>query len=68
MTNEIKNVPELRFPGFSEEWKAHYLNEILEVKAGKDYKHLEKENIQYTVRVVICSASLIFFMRKKQLV
>ena len=42
MTNEIKNVPELRFPGFSEEWKAHYLNEILEVKAGKDYKHLEK--------------------------
>ncbi|MGW7964448.1 restriction endonuclease subunit S [Staphylococcus xylosus] len=42
MTNEIKNVPELRFPGFSKEWKAHYLNEILEVKAGKDYKHLEK--------------------------
>ena len=42
MINELKNVPELRFPEFKEEWKAHYLNEILEVKAGKDYKHLEK--------------------------
>ena len=42
MTNEVKNVPELRFPEFNKEWELHYLNEILEVKSGKDYKHLEK--------------------------
>ncbi|WP_338143587.1 hypothetical protein [Staphylococcus delphini] len=42
MTDLKKNVPELRFPEFEGEWEGRYLNEILEVKSGKDYKHLEK--------------------------
>ncbi|MEJ7540959.1 restriction endonuclease subunit S [Staphylococcus intermedius] len=42
MTDLKKNVPELRFPEFEGEWDGRYLNEILEVKSGKDYKHLEK--------------------------
>ncbi|OEK61674.1 hypothetical protein AST00_11230 [Staphylococcus equorum] len=34
MTNEIKNMPELRFPGFSEEWKKKKLEEIAYINDG----------------------------------
>ncbi|HEC2154107.1 TPA: restriction endonuclease subunit S [Staphylococcus delphini] len=42
MTEEKKNVPALRFPEFEDEWRLYHLKEILEVKSGKDYKHLER--------------------------
>ncbi|WP_180542875.1 restriction endonuclease subunit S [Staphylococcus haemolyticus] len=35
MTNEPKNVPELRFPGFDEEWKLHILGECVTNKTRK---------------------------------
>jgi type I restriction enzyme S subunit len=44
MTNEKMNVPELRFPGFEDEWEEKKLNEIIDVRSGKDYKHLNKGN------------------------
>lgn len=34
MTNEIKNVPELRFPGFSGEWKKRRLGDIATTFSG----------------------------------
>lgn len=34
MTNEIKNMPELRFSGFSEEWKKKKLEEIAYINDG----------------------------------
>src|SRR5699024_1343088 len=42
MTNEVKNVPELRFPGFKDEWEEKPLKNIVNVRSGKDYKHLNK--------------------------
>ncbi|HEC2154706.1 TPA: restriction endonuclease subunit S [Staphylococcus delphini] len=42
MTDLKKNVPALRFPEFEDEWRLYHLKEILEVKSGKDYKHLER--------------------------
>ncbi|MCI2949053.1 restriction endonuclease subunit S [Staphylococcus caledonicus] len=35
MINEPKNVPELRFPGFDEEWKLHILGECVTNKTRK---------------------------------
>ena len=35
MTNEPKNVPELRFPGFDEEWELHILGECVTNKTRK---------------------------------
>lgn len=34
MTNEVKNVPELRFPEFSEEWEDNLVGNIFEFKNG----------------------------------
>ena len=34
MTNEIKNVPELRFPEFEDEWKQKRLGEVAEIIGG----------------------------------
>ena len=31
MTNEVKNVPELRFPEFNEEWKRKKLGDISDI-------------------------------------
>ncbi len=39
------NVPNLRFPEFSEEWKNCQIANILSIGSGRDYKHLEKGNI-----------------------
>ncbi len=35
MTNEVKNVPELRFPGFEDEWKEKKLGTIFTVTMGQ---------------------------------
>ncbi len=37
---EIK-VPKLRFPEFSGEWEKIYLEKLIKINYGKDYKHLE---------------------------
>ncbi|MDK9872513.1 restriction endonuclease subunit S [Staphylococcus sp. IPLA37011] len=34
MTNEVKNVPELRFPGFEDEWKLAHLNDLGDFTSG----------------------------------
>ncbi|WP_312684174.1 restriction endonuclease subunit S [Mammaliicoccus sciuri] len=42
MTNQTKNVPELRFPEFDGEWENLTLSQVIEVNSGRDYKHLQK--------------------------
>lgn len=38
-------VPEVRFKGFSEEWTDAALSDVIDVRSGKDYKHLGKGDI-----------------------
>lgn len=38
-------VPAIRFKGFSGEWKETILSSVIDVRSGKDYKHLGKGNI-----------------------
>ena len=40
-----EKVPEIRFTGFTGDWKQRKLGEIIEVCSGRDYKHLEKGNV-----------------------
>ena len=42
---EGEKVPEIRFSGFTGDWKQRKLGEIIEVCSGRDYKHLEKGNV-----------------------
>lgn len=37
MTNEMKNVPELRFPEFEDEWKENFISEIVDFYSGLTY-------------------------------
>lgn len=37
---EKKNVPEIRFEGFVNEWESKEMQELFEIGNGKDYKHL----------------------------
>jgi len=39
------NVPKLRFKGFEGEWEKAFLKDVIDVKSGKDYKHLDKGDI-----------------------
>ncbi len=45
MSETKRNVPKLRFPGFTEDWEQRKLGEILKVNSGKDYKHLDSGDI-----------------------
>lgn len=38
-------VPEMRLPGFTEAWEQRKLGDIVDVRSGKDYKHLSEGNI-----------------------
>ena len=40
-----EKVPEIRFPGFTEDWEERKLGEVVDVKSGRDYKHLNTGNI-----------------------
>lgn len=40
-----KKVPEIRFKGFSGEWYEIALSNVIDIRSGKDYKHLGKGNI-----------------------
>jgi type I restriction enzyme S subunit len=42
---EGETVPEIRFKGFSGEWKEVPLSSAIDVRSGKDYKHLDKGSI-----------------------
>ncbi|HFD1664618.1 TPA: restriction endonuclease subunit S [Enterococcus faecium] len=37
--------PEIRFPGFMEDWEQRKLGDFIDVKSGKDYKHLNSGSI-----------------------
>lgn len=39
------NLPKLRFKEFDGEWGTTFLEQAIDVKSGKDYKHLDKGNI-----------------------
>ena len=39
------NVPEIRFKGFSDAWEQRKLGDVVDVRSGKDYKHLSEGNI-----------------------
>ncbi len=38
-------VPELRFEGFADDWEERKLGDFIDVKSGKDYKHLNSGSI-----------------------
>ena len=40
-----KNKPEIRFKGFSEEWEMRELFQLVDVRSGRDYKHLSNGDI-----------------------
>lgn len=40
-----KNVPQIRFKDFAGEWSDTTLSDVIDVRSGKDYKHLGKGNI-----------------------
>lgn len=39
------NVPEIRFPGFTDPWEQHKMSQIVTVCSGRDYRHLSKGSI-----------------------
>lgn len=39
------NVPEIRFPGFTDPWEQRKLGEVVDVCSGRDYKHLSEGTI-----------------------
>ena len=42
---EVRKVPKLRFPGFTDDWEQRKLCEVANVNSGRDYKHLSEGNI-----------------------
>lgn len=40
-----KRVPAIRFKGFTEEWVEKKLEEVIDLRSGKDYKHLSEGSI-----------------------
>ena len=40
-----KKVPELRFKGFTDDWEERKFADFIDVKSGKDYKHLNSGSI-----------------------
>ena len=40
-----KKVPELRFKGFTDDWEERKFADFIDVKSGKDYKHLNAGSI-----------------------
>lgn len=39
------NTPKIRFKGFEDDWEQRKLGDIVDVRSGKDYKHLSEGNI-----------------------
>lgn len=40
-----EDFPELRFPGFTDAWEQRKLGELVDVRSGRDYKHLSEGDI-----------------------
>ena len=40
--SDKKNVPKIRFPGFTEPWEQRKFSDVVDVCSGKDYKHLKE--------------------------
>ena len=40
-----ENVPEIRFPGFTDPWEQRKFENITEIRSGRDYKHLQEGEI-----------------------
>jgi type I restriction enzyme S subunit len=40
-----KNVPKLRFKGYEDAWEQRKLGTAIDVKSGKDYKHLDEGDV-----------------------
>lgn len=43
--SKISDVPQIRFKGFTDAWVQHKLGEAINVKSGKDYKHLDNGDV-----------------------
>lgn len=56
MTNEVTNVPELRFPEFDEEWEEKILDEVSTFSKGKG---ISKMTFLKTEHLVYCTANYI---------
>ncbi len=42
---EKRNVPEIRFEGFTDDWEQYKMGDIVDVCSGRDYKHLSEGDI-----------------------
>ena len=42
---EVRKVPNLRFPGFEGEWESNEIGQLMKIGSGKDYKHLSEGDI-----------------------
>lgn len=45
MSEKKRRVPKLRFPGFTDDWEQRKLGELVDVRSGRDYKHLSEGDI-----------------------
>ncbi len=39
------NTPNIRFKGFTDDWEQRKLVDVVDVRSGRDYKHLEEGDI-----------------------
>lgn len=51
---EKVQAPELRFDGFTDGWEQHKFADFIDVKSGKDYKHLNSDQYLSMELVDIC--------------
>ncbi len=42
---EKRNVPEIQFEGFTDDWEQYKMGDIVDVCSGRDYKHLSEGDI-----------------------
>lgn len=40
-----ETVPEIRFPGFNDDWEQCKLGSVIDLRSGRDYKHLQEGDI-----------------------
>jgi len=43
--SEVMNIPQLRFPEFSDAWEEKNVGDVLTIGSGRDYKHLNNGDI-----------------------
>ena len=43
--SEVVNIPQLRFPEFSDAWEEKNVGDVLTIGSGRDYKHLNNGDI-----------------------